>query len=152
MSSIRTSESAVRMVRSNFLISEFRVDGTRFLSGWCGYRFVERAGRWEIQVRQVTSSTATATCAIPALSSDRDADISTRTVRCAGELPAFLAVPATDAKAPASCSCTNAMAWCGTPRSRRALRARRVRLHRTGLLPQSIRIRRRFTVATSATT
>src|SRR5260370_27591463 len=28
-------------------------------------------------------------------------DISTRTVRCAGELPAFLAVPATDAKAPA---------------------------------------------------
>src|SRR6516164_546107 len=48
-----TSESAVRMVRSNFLISEFRVDGTRFLSGWCGHRFVERAGRWEIQVRQV---------------------------------------------------------------------------------------------------
>jgi dienelactone hydrolase len=28
-------------------------------------------------------------------------DISTRTVCCAGELPAFLAVPATDAKAPA---------------------------------------------------
>jgi 3-phenylpropionate/cinnamic acid dioxygenase small subunit len=48
-----TSESAVRMVRSNFLISEFRVDGTRFLSGWCGHRFVERTGRWEIQVRQV---------------------------------------------------------------------------------------------------
>src|SRR6266853_4285743 len=48
-----TSESAFRMVRSNFLISEFRVDGTRFLSGWCGHRFVERAGRWEIQVRQV---------------------------------------------------------------------------------------------------
>jgi 3-phenylpropionate/cinnamic acid dioxygenase small subunit len=48
-----TSESAVRMVRSNFLISEFRVDGTRFLSGWCGHRCVERAGRWEIQVRQV---------------------------------------------------------------------------------------------------
>src|ERR1700739_631788 len=48
-----TSENAVRMVRSNFLISEFRVDGTRFLSGWCGHRFVERAGRWEIQVRQV---------------------------------------------------------------------------------------------------
>src|SRR5215468_7554660 len=48
-----TRESAVRMVRSNFLISEFRVDGTRFLSGWCGHRFAERTGRWEIQVRQV---------------------------------------------------------------------------------------------------
>jgi benzoate/toluate 1,2-dioxygenase beta subunit len=42
-----------RMVRSNYLISEFRVDGTRYLSGWCGHRFVERAGRWEIEVRQV---------------------------------------------------------------------------------------------------
>jgi 3-phenylpropionate/cinnamic acid dioxygenase small subunit len=43
-----------RMVRSNFLISEFRVDGTRFLSGWCGHRFVQnKEHRWEIQVRQV---------------------------------------------------------------------------------------------------
>jgi benzoate/toluate 1,2-dioxygenase beta subunit len=42
-----------RMVRSNFLISEFRPDGVRFLSGWCGYRFVERNGRWAIDVRQV---------------------------------------------------------------------------------------------------
>ena len=41
------------MVRSNFLISEFRVDGTRYLSGWCGHRFVERNGRWLIAVRQV---------------------------------------------------------------------------------------------------
>src|SRR5258705_2687796 len=32
-----TDQSAIRMVRSNFLISEFRVDGTRFLSGWCGH-------------------------------------------------------------------------------------------------------------------
>ena len=49
-----TSESSVRMVRSNFLISEFRVDGTRNLSGWCGHRFAQRdARRWEIQVRQV---------------------------------------------------------------------------------------------------
>ncbi len=48
-----TAEESVRMVRSNFLISEFRVDGTRFLAGWCGYRMVQRAGRWEIQVRQV---------------------------------------------------------------------------------------------------
>jgi len=42
-----------RMVRSNYLISEFRVDGTRLLSGWCGHRFVERDGRWQIEVRQV---------------------------------------------------------------------------------------------------
>jgi benzoate/toluate 1,2-dioxygenase beta subunit len=48
-----TGQSSVRMVRSNFLISEFRVDGTRFLSGWCGHRFVRTAHRWEIQVRQV---------------------------------------------------------------------------------------------------
>ena len=46
-------DSAARMVRSNFLISEFRVDGTRFLSGWCGHRFVQSADRWLIQVRQV---------------------------------------------------------------------------------------------------
>jgi benzoate/toluate 1,2-dioxygenase beta subunit len=43
----------VRMVRSNFLISEFRVDGTRFLSGWCGHRCVIVGGRWLIEVRQV---------------------------------------------------------------------------------------------------
>lgn len=48
-----TGENAARMVRSNFLISEFRVDGTRFLSGWCGHRFVRIADRWQIQVRQV---------------------------------------------------------------------------------------------------
>ena len=48
-----TTESTIRMVRSNFLISEFRVDGTRALSGWCGHRFVQRDDRWEIQVRQV---------------------------------------------------------------------------------------------------
>src|SRR6184192_2282408 len=48
-----TKDSAARMVRSNFLISEFRVDGTRFLSGWCGHRFVQSADRWLIQVRQV---------------------------------------------------------------------------------------------------
>ena len=48
-----TREGDARMVRSNFLISEFRVDGTRFLSGWCGHRFVHSAERWQIQVRQV---------------------------------------------------------------------------------------------------
>jgi 3-phenylpropionate/cinnamic acid dioxygenase small subunit len=45
--------AAARMVRSNFLISEFRPDGVRFLSGWCGHRFVETGGRWLIAVRQV---------------------------------------------------------------------------------------------------
>jgi 3-phenylpropionate/cinnamic acid dioxygenase small subunit len=44
---------AARMVRSNYLISEFRVDGTRYLCGWCGHRFIEQDGGWRIQVRQV---------------------------------------------------------------------------------------------------
>jgi benzoate/toluate 1,2-dioxygenase beta subunit len=48
-----TDRGDVRMVRSNFLISEFRVDGTRFLSGWCGHRFVQSGQDWQIQVRQV---------------------------------------------------------------------------------------------------
>jgi benzoate/toluate 1,2-dioxygenase beta subunit len=48
-----TGRDGVRMVRSNFLISEFRVDGTRHLSGWCGHRLVQREGRWLIAVRQV---------------------------------------------------------------------------------------------------
>jgi 3-phenylpropionate/cinnamic acid dioxygenase small subunit len=48
-----TDSSGARMVRSNFLISEFRVDGTRFLSGWCGHRFVQSGQDWQIQVRQV---------------------------------------------------------------------------------------------------
>jgi benzoate/toluate 1,2-dioxygenase beta subunit len=49
-----TARADVRMVRSNLLISEFRVDGTRLLSGWCGHRFAQKANqRWDIQVRQV---------------------------------------------------------------------------------------------------
>ena len=48
-----TGGGAVRMVRSNFLISEFRVDGTRTLSGWCGHRLVQQDGQWLIAVRQV---------------------------------------------------------------------------------------------------
>jgi 3-phenylpropionate/cinnamic acid dioxygenase small subunit len=48
-----TGREAVRMVRSNFLISEFRVDGTRYLSGWCGHRLVQQDGQWLIAVRQV---------------------------------------------------------------------------------------------------
>ncbi len=42
-----------RMVRSNFLISEFRPDGIRFLSGYSGHRFVVQGGRWLIAARQV---------------------------------------------------------------------------------------------------
>jgi 3-phenylpropionate/cinnamic acid dioxygenase small subunit len=48
-----TARQSVRMVRSNYLISEFRVDGTRLLSGWCGHRFILADGRWQIEVRQV---------------------------------------------------------------------------------------------------
>jgi 3-phenylpropionate/cinnamic acid dioxygenase small subunit len=48
-----TDRESMRMVRSNFLISEFRPDGVRFLSGWCGHRLLEQEGRWLIQVRQV---------------------------------------------------------------------------------------------------
>ena len=50
---LATAAPAKRMVRSNFLISEFRPDGVRFLSGWCAHRFVERGGHWQIEVRQV---------------------------------------------------------------------------------------------------
>ena len=48
-----TGQSSARMVRSNFLIGEFRVDGTRFLSGWCGHRFVRNGAGWQIRFRQV---------------------------------------------------------------------------------------------------
>ena len=48
-----TGRETVRMVRSNFLVSEFRVDGTRNLSGWCGHRLVQQGGQWLIAVRQV---------------------------------------------------------------------------------------------------
>jgi 3-phenylpropionate/cinnamic acid dioxygenase small subunit len=48
-----TDSDAARMVRSNFLITEFWGDETRILSGWCGYRVVQQDGRWEIQAKQV---------------------------------------------------------------------------------------------------
>jgi 3-phenylpropionate/cinnamic acid dioxygenase small subunit len=49
-----TAEPGARMVRSNFLISEFRGSSTRWLNGWCGYRFVEQpGGPWLIQARQL---------------------------------------------------------------------------------------------------
>ena len=46
------SETSV-MVRSNFLITDFRGGETRFWSGWCGHRLRHRHGRYQIEVRQV---------------------------------------------------------------------------------------------------
>jgi 3-phenylpropionate/cinnamic acid dioxygenase small subunit len=48
-----TGDDTVRMVRSNFLISEFWGDETRLLSGWTGHRCVVQDGRWLIQAKQV---------------------------------------------------------------------------------------------------
>jgi benzoate/toluate 1,2-dioxygenase beta subunit len=41
------------MVRSNFLVSDFRTGETRFWSGWCGHRLRRRDDSYEIEVRQV---------------------------------------------------------------------------------------------------
>ena len=41
------------LVRSNFLVTDFRTGETRFWSGWCGHRLRLREGRYEIEVRQV---------------------------------------------------------------------------------------------------
>ena len=42
-----------RMLRSNFLISEFWGDETRVLTGWAGHRVVRDADGWKIQAKQV---------------------------------------------------------------------------------------------------
>jgi 3-phenylpropionate/cinnamic acid dioxygenase small subunit len=44
-----------RMLRANFLISEFWGDETRVLAGWAGYRVVRDGdgGGWKIQAKQV---------------------------------------------------------------------------------------------------
>jgi benzoate/toluate 1,2-dioxygenase beta subunit len=42
-----------RMVRSNFLISEFWGDETRVLTGWAGHRMVRDGEAWKIQAKQV---------------------------------------------------------------------------------------------------
>ncbi|MGH8670354.1 MAG: aromatic-ring-hydroxylating dioxygenase subunit beta [Burkholderiales bacterium] len=41
------------LVRSNFLISDFRTGETRLWAGWCGHRLHLRDGSYEIEVRQV---------------------------------------------------------------------------------------------------
>jgi 3-phenylpropionate/cinnamic acid dioxygenase small subunit len=48
-----TASEAVRMLRSNFLISEFWGDETRMLAGWAGHRVVRNEGGWLIQAKQV---------------------------------------------------------------------------------------------------
>jgi 3-phenylpropionate/cinnamic acid dioxygenase small subunit len=48
-----TDRDSVRMVRANFLITEFWGDETRILSGWAGYRIVAQDGGWKIQAKQV---------------------------------------------------------------------------------------------------
>ena len=48
-----TTNDAARMLRSNFLISEFWGDETRLLAGWAGHRVVRSGGGWKIQAKQV---------------------------------------------------------------------------------------------------
>ena len=48
-----TARDDVRMVRSNFLISEFWGDETRLLTGWAGHRTVREGNAWKIQAKQV---------------------------------------------------------------------------------------------------
>jgi benzoate/toluate 1,2-dioxygenase beta subunit len=48
-----TGDDAARMVRSNFLITEFWGDETRILSGWAGHRCTREDGRWLIAAKQV---------------------------------------------------------------------------------------------------
>jgi 3-phenylpropionate/cinnamic acid dioxygenase small subunit len=48
-----TAHDGVRMLRSNFLISEFWGDETRVLTGWTGHRVVRDGTAWKIQAKQV---------------------------------------------------------------------------------------------------
>jgi 3-phenylpropionate/cinnamic acid dioxygenase small subunit len=48
-----TARDDVRMLRSNFLISEFWGDETRILTGWAGHRVVRDGNAWKIQAKQV---------------------------------------------------------------------------------------------------
>lgn len=49
----QTARPGVRMVRSNFLISELRAGETRRLTGWCAHRVSERGAQLAIEVKQV---------------------------------------------------------------------------------------------------
>jgi 3-phenylpropionate/cinnamic acid dioxygenase small subunit len=48
-----TASETVRMLRSNFLISEFWDNETRLLTGWNGHRVVRDGDGWKIQAKQV---------------------------------------------------------------------------------------------------
>jgi benzoate/toluate 1,2-dioxygenase beta subunit len=48
-----TARDESRMVRSNFLISEFWGDETRVLTGWAGHRLVRDGAEWKIEAKQV---------------------------------------------------------------------------------------------------
>jgi benzoate/toluate 1,2-dioxygenase beta subunit len=48
-----TARDDTRMVRSNFLISEFWGDETRVLTGWAGHRVMREGDAWKIQAKQV---------------------------------------------------------------------------------------------------
>jgi 3-phenylpropionate/cinnamic acid dioxygenase small subunit len=48
-----TASDDTRMIRSNFLISEFWGDETRILTGWAGHRVVRDGAVWKIQAKQV---------------------------------------------------------------------------------------------------
>src|SRR5262249_55527384 len=48
-----TARDDTRMVRSNFLISEFWGDETRVLTGWAGHRVRRDTEAWKIQAKQV---------------------------------------------------------------------------------------------------
>src|ERR1043166_120362 len=48
-----TARADARMLRSNFLISEFWGDETRILTGWAGHRVVRDGDAWKIQAKQV---------------------------------------------------------------------------------------------------
>src|SRR6202049_5396612 len=47
-----TARDDTRMIRSNFLISEFWGDETRVLTGWAGHRVVRDASGWKIEAKQ----------------------------------------------------------------------------------------------------
>jgi 3-phenylpropionate/cinnamic acid dioxygenase small subunit len=49
-----TVRDDARMVRSNFLISEFWGDETRQLTGWAAHRVVRDHAGWKIQAKQVS--------------------------------------------------------------------------------------------------
>src|SRR2546421_2424626 len=49
----RTEGRTVLMVRSNFVITEFRAGETRTLAAWCGHRLQRRQVGWQIEAKQI---------------------------------------------------------------------------------------------------